>query len=147
MALVKIRGVEFEVPEKLKKSFDKFEIGMPVKVGNKDGYNLGSVKNGIIVDFADFDDDPTIIIAVIEEKYTGIDIDLIYYNEASSKKFVLAPSTAEDIQDARTICLQKINADIAEQKRKLGDLESKKRYVEKYFNKITEKEKQNNGKK
>ena len=64
--IVEIDGVKVEVDLRTAKRVDSFRVGDNVKILDK-SYQDYKVKPGIIVDFAEFQELPTIVIAVFEE--------------------------------------------------------------------------------
>ena len=64
--IIEIDGVKVEVDLRTAKRVDSFKVGDNIKILDKE-YDNYKVKPGIIVDFAEFQELPTIVIAVFEE--------------------------------------------------------------------------------
>ena len=88
--IVEIDGVKVEVDLRTAKRVDSFRVGDNVKILDKN-YSGYKVKPGIIVDFAEFKELPTIVIAVFEEGSwsSSPSISFIYYNKESEIKAAL----------------------------------------------------------
>ena len=79
--IVEIDGVKIEVDLRTAKRVDTYKVGDNVKILDKQ-YSDYKVKPGIIVDFAEFQELPTMVIAVFNEGtwVSSPSIEFIYYN-------------------------------------------------------------------
>ena len=132
--IVEINGVKLEIDMTTARVVDEYKVGMNVKVLCKD-YNGYRAKPGVITEFVNFKNKPTIVIAVFTEDYSGVSIDFIYYNESTSDDYEIAPCCEHELKLNKERAIDKFNVKIEEYKSKIAELEAKREYFEKYFNK------------
>ena len=132
--VVEINGVKLEVDMTTARVIDEYRVGMNVKVLCKE-YNGYKAKPGIITEFVNFKNKPTIVIAVFSEDYSGVSIDFVYYNESTAEDYEIAPCCEHELKLNKERAIDKFNVKIDEYKSKIDELEAKRDYFEKYFNK------------
>ena len=134
--IVEIDGVKIEVDLRNAKRVDTFRIGDNVKILDKD-YNGYKVKPGIIVDFAEFSELPTIVIAVFEEGSwsSSPSISFIHYNAntAVDKKIEVILSTDDEIKVSKDGVVEKFEREIQKKKNEYTDLQNQLDYFKKHF--------------
>jgi hypothetical protein len=132
--IVEIDGVKIEVDLRTAKRVDSFRVGDNVKILDQD-YNGYKVKPGIIVDFAEFKQLPTIVIAVFNEGSwsSSPSIDFIYYNRETADKIELVPTTEDEIRVSKEGVIEKFEREIQKKKNEYTDLQNQLEYFKKHF--------------
>lgn len=138
--IVEINGVKLEVDLSTARVVDEYRVGQNVKVLMKEYSNWHAVP-GVITEFVNFKEQPTIVIAVFKEDYSGCNIEFIYYNEENAEKYELAPTCEHELELNKERAVDKFNVKIEEYKAKIAEIEAKRDYFLKYFDKhFSEKE-------
>lgn len=137
--IVEINGVKLEVDMSTARVIDEYRVGMNVKVLMKE-YSGYVARPGIITEFVNFKEQPTIVIAVFKEDYSGVSIDFVYYNKSTADQYEIAPCCEHELKLNKERAIDKFNVKIEEYKSKIAELEEKRDYFEKYFNKHFDKE-------
>ena len=133
--IVEINGVKLEVDMRSARRIDEFKVGDSVKVlDQRDG--KCDMRSGVITDFANFKELPTIMVAVYKagsywEKAT---IEFIPFN-AMTRDIEIVGVSAEEIIVSRDTVVQKFDDEIARKRDELNDLIIKMDTVVKYFGK------------
>lgn len=91
--VIEIDGVKIEVDLRSAKRIDTFKVGDNVKVLCKEYNGDFKVKPGIITDFANFKEKPTIIVAVLDESYSGVSINFVHIYEGMEDKYEIVYAT------------------------------------------------------
>lgn len=137
--LIEINGIKMEIDLRTAKRVDEFKVGDNVKVLRK-GYNSSyEILNGVIVEFVNFKELPTMIIAIFKQDYSGSHLDFINFNSETEGVEISFCSEHElKLEKNKTIdrMQQEIDKKLAEAK----DIQNKKDYFEKHFAKYFEKE-------
>ena len=133
--LIDINGVKLEVDMRSARRIDEFKVGDSVKVlDQRDG--RCDVRSGVITDFANFKDLPTIMVAVYKQGsyWDKPTIEFIPYNSKSEGIEIVGVS-AEEIIVSRDTVVQKFDDEIAKKRDELNDLIIKRDTFVKYFGK------------
>lgn len=133
--IIEINGVKLEVDMRYAKRIDEFKVGDTVKVlDNRNDRN--ELKSGVITDFANFKELPTIMVAVYKsgDYWTRPTIEFIPYN-AETEGIEIVGVSAEEIIVSRETVVQKFNDDIVKKRDELNDLIIKRDTFIKYFGK------------
>ena len=132
--IIEIDGIKVEVDLRTAKRVDSFRVGDNVKILDK-SYQDYKVKPGIIVDFAEFQELPTIVIAVFEEgSWSGApSIKFIYYNKSTSEKVEIVPATEDEIKVSKDSVVEKFEREIQKKKNEWIDLKNQLEYFKKHF--------------
>lgn len=134
--VIEINGIKLEVDLSTARRIDEFKVGDNVKVLKK-GYQSYDVKPGVIVEFVNFKERPTIVIAVFNESYSGCEIEFINYNsETEGIEFTLCSEHELKLEKSRVI--DKFNQMIEKKQNEIDDLKAKSAYFNKYFAKYFE---------
>jgi len=131
--IIEINGVKLEVDLTTARRIDEFKVGDTVKVlDNRNERN--EVKTGVITDFANFKDLPTIIVAMykIGNYWDKPTIEFIPYNNDTEGIEIVGVSAEELIVSRETIT-QKFDDEIAKKRDELNDLIIKRDTFVKYF--------------
>ena len=132
--MIEIDGVKIEVDLRIAKRIDSFKVGSPVKVLDKT-YSDIKVKSGIITDFCEFANLPTITIAVFEEG-TGSSapsIKFIHYNEKTCKDYEIVGASDDEIKVSRDGVVEKFEREIQKKKNEWQDLQNQLDYFKEHF--------------
>lgn len=130
---IEVNGVTLEVDMRYAKRIDQFKVGDTVKVlDNRNDRN--EVKTGVITDFANFKELPTIMVAVYKagDYWSKPTIEFIPYN-ADTKGIEIVGVSAEEIIVSRETIVQKFDDEIAKKRDELNDLIVKRDTFVKYF--------------
>lgn len=136
---VEINGIKMEVDMRTATRVDQFRVGDNIKILNKE-YNGFKVENGVIVDFLNFKDLPTIQVAIFEQSYQGSTIRFININsETENVEFL--PASRHEMQLEKKNVVDQMNNEITSLENKKKDLEAKLNWFIDYYGKYFEGEK------
>ena len=140
--IVEIDGVKIEVDLRTAKRVDSYKVGDNVKILEKESSDY-KVKPGIIVDFAEFNELPTIVIAVFEEGsyYSRPSIKFINYNAKTSEKIEMVPASEDEIKVSRDSVVEMFEREISKKKNELLDLQNQLDYFMEKFLKVSNNDK------
>lgn len=132
--IIEIDGIKVEVDLRTAKRIDTYKVGDNVKILDK-AYEDYKVKPGIIVDFAEFQELPTIVIAVFEEgTWSGTpSIKFIYYNKKTADKIDIVPASDDEIKLSKDGVIEKFEREIQKKKNEYSDLQNQLDYFKKHF--------------
>ena len=132
--MIEIDGVKIEVDLRTAKRIDSFKVGSPVKVLDKT-YSDIKVKSGIITDFCEFANLPTITIAVFEEGTwsSAPSIKFIHYNEKTCKDYEIVGTSDDEIKVSRDGVVEKFEREIQKKKNEWQDLQNQLDYFKEHF--------------
>lgn len=132
--IIEIDGVKVEVDLRQAKRLDTFKVGDNVKILDKK-YEDYKVKPGIIVDFAEFQELPTIVIAVFEEGgwSSAPSIQFIYYNAKTADKVEIVPAGKDELKVTKEGVIEKFEREIQKKKNEYTDLQNQLDYFKKHF--------------
>ena len=136
--IVEIDGVKIEVDLRSVKRIDTFRVGDNVKVLCKEYNGDFKVKPGIITDFANFKDKPTIIVAVLDESYSGVSINFVHIYDGMEDKYEIVYATEDEVKLSQDGVLEKFEREIAKKKHEMEDLQFKKDFFIRHFMKTKE---------
>lgn len=131
--IIEINGVKLEVDLRSARRIDEFKVGDSVKVlDNRNDKNL--VRSGVITDFANFKELPTIMVAMYTppDYWSKPSIEFIPYN-ANTENIEIVAVSAEEIIVSRETIVQKFDDEIAKKRDELNDLIIKRDTFVKYF--------------
>lgn len=131
--IIDINGIKLEVDLTSARRIDEFKVGDTVKVlDNRNERN--EVRTGVITDFANFKDLPTIIVAVYKcaSYWDKPSIEFISYN-SDTEGIEIVGVSAEEIIVSRETITQKFDDEIAKKRDELNDLIIKRDTFVKYF--------------
>lgn len=136
--VIEIDGVKIEVDMRTAKRIDTFKVGDAVKVLDKTSSEY-KVKPGIITDFANFKEKPTICVAVYNEptwSYGKPSIEIIHIYEGMENKYEIVYTSEEDLRLTKDGVIESFERKIQEKKNEVADLENQMNYFKKHFLKI-----------
>ena len=137
--IIEVNGVKLEVDMRSARRIDEFRVGDTVKVlDNRNDKN--EMRTGVITDFANFKELPTIIVAVYKagDFWSAPTIEFITFN-ADTKDIEIVGVSAEETIVSRDTIVQKFDDQIAKKRDELNDLIIKRDTFVKYFGKKDEK--------
>ena len=138
--IVEIDGVKIEVDLRTAKRIDTFAVGDNVKVLCKEYNNQYKVKPGIITDFANFKEKPTIVVAVFEEGSWSCSpsIEFIYIYEGMDDKYEIVFADDEELRLTKDGVVEKFEREIQKKRNEAQDLQNQLEYFKKHFLKSKE---------
>lgn len=131
--IIEVNGIKLEVDMRYAKRIDEFKVGDTVKVlDNRNDRN--ELKSGVITDFANFKELPTIMVAVYKsgDYWSAPTIEFIPYN-AETEGIEIVGVSAEEVIVSRETIVQKFNDNIERKRDELNDLIIKRDTFVKYF--------------
>ena len=133
--IVEIDGVKIEVDLRTAKRIDTFKVGDNVKVLCKNYNNEFKVKPGIITDFANFKERPTIVVAVFNEGSWSStpSIEFIHIYEGMEDKYEIVYTSDEDLRLTKDGVIEKFEREIAKKKNEAQDLVNQLNYFINHF--------------
>lgn len=135
--IIEIDSVKVEVDLRTAKRVESFKVGDNIKILDKE-YDTYKVKPGIIVDFAEFQELPTMVIAVFEEGSWSStpNISFIYYNKNTSKKVEIVSCSEDEIKVSKEGVIERFEREIQKKKNEYEDLKNKLEYFKTHFLKV-----------
>lgn len=136
--IIEINGVKLEVDLRSARRIDEFKVGDTVKVlDNRNDKN--EMSTGVITDFANFKDLPTIMVAIYKagSYWEKPSIEFIPYN-ADTEGIEIVGVSAEEVIVSRDTITQKFDDEIIKKRDELNDLIIKRDTFVKYFGKHNE---------
>lgn len=132
---MEINGVKFEVDMRTLKRIDTFKVGDNVKILDKE-YGSDKIKNGVIVEFLNFKDNPTIQVACFNDNpYSSKDIIEFININKNTKDYEIIPSSEHELSLTKTRFMDLMNSEIERVTEKLNDLVRKKEWFIKNYEK------------
>lgn len=131
--IIEINGVKLEVDLRTARRIDEFRVGDSVKVLDKrSGKN--ELKPGVITDFANFKDLPSLIIAVYKagDYWSSPSIEFVTFN-SDTEGIEIVGVSAEELIVSRETIVQKFDDEISKKRDALNDLIIKRDTFVKYF--------------
>lgn len=145
--IVEIDGIKIEVDLRSAKRIDTFRVGDNVKVLCKKYNDSFEVKPGIITDFANFKEKPTIVVAMFNEGgwSSAPSIEFIHIYEGTEDKYEIVYTSDEDLQLTKDGVIEKFEREIQKKRNEAQDLENQLNYFIKHFLKDTKEIKNEEG--
>ena len=131
--IIEINGIKLEVDLTTAKRIDEFRVGDNVKVLQKSG-NDYNVLPGVIVEFVNFKELPTMIIATFKQDFWGSRLDFINFN-AQTEDVEITLCSEHELKLEKCRVVDKFNIEIEKKKSEMEELINKRDYFEKYFQK------------
>lgn len=131
--IIEINGVKLEVDLRTAKRIDEFKLGDNVKVLKKNGTDF-KVLPGVIIDFVDFKELPTIQIATFEIDYWGAKMEFINFN-ANCKDVEISKVSEHELELEKDKVMDRLDKEISKKQNELDEIVTKKNYLLKHFGK------------
>ena len=119
--IIEINGIKLEVDMSTAKRIDEFKVGDNIKV-LKDAKD---VMAGVIVDFVNFKELPTIQIAVFKQDYWGTQIEFINYN-SQTEGIEIMPCSEHELRLEKCRVIDKFNLEIEKKQSEVDELIQKR---------------------
>lgn len=130
--IIEINGVKMEVDMRHAKRIDELRVGDRVKVLIK-GYSDYKVYPGTIIGFEPFRNQPTIIVAYIDQGYNAAELKFLHYN-ASTKDAEIVKAIDDDAVDmSKADVMALFDRMIATKKNEMNEIELKRDYFLRNF--------------
>lgn len=129
--VVEIKGIKMEVDLRYARRIDEFRIGDRVKVLEKE-YREPRLYPGVIIGFENFKELPTIVVAVLQNKYNEAKIVFKYFN-AKAEDMDMVPAESHYIPFEKAEVLRLMDKEIETKKQEHDDLVARKEYFLKTF--------------
>lgn len=136
---VEINGVKMEIDLRSAKRIDTFKVGDDVKLLKKGNYDSSydredKIYPGMIVDFCNFKDLPTMVVAYFEEGSWNASptIQFVYFNEHTSG-WDIVYCDKNELKVSEQSILQKFDREIEKKQKELDELCDKKEYFITHF--------------
>lgn len=136
--VIEIDGVKIEVDLRTAKRIDTFRVGDNVKVLCKEYDGEFKVKPGIITDFANFKEKPTIVVAVLEESYYDVSIKFVHIYEGMENKYEIVYAAEDEVKLSQDGVVEKFEREIAKKKHEMEEFQFKLDFFKKHFMKSQE---------
>ena len=136
---IEINGIKVEVDLRTCKRIDTFKIGDNVKVLKKQYGEEYKVYSGVIVDFVNFKERPSLVVAYFENSYSGVNIKFETITK-DSKDIEIAPCLPHEMKLNKDRVVDKFDIEIAAKEREADELRQKKQYFIDNFEKLFEEE-------
>lgn len=136
--IIEINGVKLEVDLRSARRIDEFKVGDTVKVLDNRN-NKNEMRTGVITDFANFKDLPTIMVAIYKagSYWEKPSIEFVPYN-ADTEGIEIVGVSAEEVIVSRDTITQRFDDEIIKKRDELNDLIIKRDTFVKYFGKHNE---------
>lgn len=131
--IIEINGIKLEVDMTTARRIDEFKVGDNVKVLKKNGSSY-NVLPGVIVEFVNFKELPTMIIATFNQDYWGAKLDFINFN-AGTEDVEITLCCEHELKLEKGRMLDKIQQEIDKKQNEADELKAKRDYFVKYFDK------------
>lgn len=138
--IVEIDGIKVEVDLRTAKRIDTFRVGDNVKVLCKEYSDKFIVKPGIITDFANFKEKPTIVVAVFNEGSwnSSPSISFVHIYEGMESAYEIVYASEEDLRLTKDGVIEKFEREIFKKRNEAQDLQNQLDYFKKHFLKTQE---------
>jgi len=136
--IIEINGIKLEVDMTTARRIDEFKVGDNVKVLRKN-YSGYDVEAGVITEFVNFKELPTMIIAVFKQDYSGTGLSFINFN-SETKEVEITLCCEHELKLEKCRVIDKFNMEINSLKSKVEEMENKRDYFVKHFQKYFAKE-------
>ena len=132
--IVEINGIKMEIDLSTAKRIDEFKIGDNIKVLRKDGSTSYKVLAGVIVEFVNFKELPTIVIATFETDYWSDHLSFIYFN-SQSENIEITPCCEHELKLEKNKVVDLMQQKINKAQKEAEGMQAKLDYFEKCFSK------------
>lgn len=139
---IEINGIKMEVDLRTVKVIDTYKVGDNVKILKKSYSEDRIVYPGVIIDFVNFTQLPTIVVAYFKNDYCGTDIQFEYINE-KSENVEIAPCLPHELELNKGRVIDRFNILIDKKKTEMEELIAKRDYFVQNFTKYFEERKEN----
>lgn len=132
--VVEINGIKLEVDMRTARRIENYKIGDRVKVLVKE-YSRYTPYPGVIVAFDMFKKMPTITVAYVKDSYSNTTLEFAYISGGDNEDQPEIAPYNDDILVDKADVLEKLDGEIIKKEAEIEDLQRKKAYFLKNFNK------------
>ena len=132
--IIEISGVKFEIDLRNAKKVENYKVGDKIKILLKDYSDTFNSHVGIIIGFDEFKETPTINICYLKESYSDAEIKFMSFND-KTKNAEIAPCYEHEFTFEKAGLIEKLDQEIEKKKLEMEDMEKKKYYFLKHFDK------------
>ena len=129
--IIEINGIKLEVDLSTARRIDEFKVGDNVKVLRKEHSGYG-VYAGVITEFVNFKELPTMIIAMFKQDYYGSQLEFINFN-SDTKDIEITLCCEHELKLEKCKVIDRFNQEINKKQAELDELTNKRDYFEKHF--------------
>lgn len=130
--IVEIGGVKLEVDLRDAKVISNYKVGDRVRVLTKQYGDTFEDNPGVIIGFDEFEKNPSLRIAVLENNYSKAEIKFIVFNKGT-KDVEICPCDDFGMLFGRSDILKKLDNEIYNAEEKVEDLKRKKAFFKSHF--------------
>lgn len=131
--MVEINGIKMEMDMRTAVRVDEFKVGDNIKVLDKN-YSSHKLFEGVIVDFLNFKDLPTIQIAYFERDWSGAKINFLNIN-SDNDSYEILPASKHEFELEKSSVVEKMKLEIEKNKEEAARIQSKLDWFEKFYGK------------
>ena len=135
---VEINGIKFEVDMRTAVRVDQFHVGDNIKILDKT-YSSSTIKEGVIVDFLNFKELPTIQIAYFDNNYSGAEIKFLNINK-ETEDYEILPSNPHEFGIEKNKVVEKMQLEIQKKLDAADEMKHKLDWFLKFYGKYFEHE-------
>lgn len=130
--IIEINGVKMVVDLSTARVIDTYKIGDNVKVLKKEYGDKYNIYPGVIVSFVNFQELPTIQIAILKQEYLGTTIEFINFN-SNTEGVEIHPCSEHELHLEKNSVMDTFNRLIEQKRHEMEELIAKRDWFEKYF--------------
>ena len=134
--IVEINGIRLEVDMRTARRVDEFRVGDNIKILDTT-YSSSKIYDGVIIDFLNFKNLPSIQVATFENGYYGYEIKFLVIN-ANTENLEILPSNPMDFHLKKNKVIDALNVAIEKAQGEVDELTHKKDWFIKYYGKYFE---------
>ncbi|MFT8491517.1 hypothetical protein [Liquorilactobacillus satsumensis] len=128
---IDLNGKKFVIEEQKVTKVNEFKIGDTVRILDKH-YDPATINSGVIIEFLDFQDLPTIRVAVFTDSWGNTSLEYKNINDKSDNLEIL-PASPDELKIDMDIINGSLDSDIAKKQREVEELKHKKMFFNKFF--------------
>lgn len=136
LQVIEIKGVKFEVDLREAKRIHEYRVGDPVKVLVKEYQDNWKSYTGIIADFIEFQNQPTIVIAYLKIDYSEAKIEFVNINTNTKEEIEIAPLSIYEVEIKKSDVMSMMDKQIEKKREEINEIEYKKNLFEANFGKF-----------
>lgn len=130
--IIEINGIKLEVDLTTARRIDEFKVGDNVKVLKRSYNDKYDVLPGVIVEFVNFKELPTMIIATFKQEYSGSTLDFINFN-AETEGIEITLCCEHELKLEKCKVIDKMQVEIDKKQHEIEDMINRRDYFEKHF--------------
>jgi len=132
--IIEINGNKFEVDLSSARKIEEFRVGDNIKVLKKSYSNSYDVLAGVIVEFVNFAELPTMIIATFKQNYNSSEIEFINFN-AKTEGIEISLCSEHELRLEKRRVVDLMNNEVEQKQREVETLTAKRDWFLNNFHK------------